>query len=268
MQWFRRAIHAMSASFIAFYILEDGGFWFAIKRLIAIGILLYMLHWGVKRKIKEDRIHGLLRDHEVMSVPSFIWFGFGSVILLMMPLSIEINGTLNLAAIGASCIFAAGLVDPVMGTVRERGGGLGGFIVGFLLASFVYYLFGMEEFSFIGGLAFATCETFSKRIDDDFTTLMGPAAVFLALGFFGYLPHAGLPFTQISLPVIMGLCPIMVFLARRSMEEKFLIMVTLLIPVSIAALLVIQGGWELAALMLAIQIPFDVMAIKEMIQKR
>ncbi len=267
MQWFRRAIHAMASSFIIFYILEDSAFWFILKRTIAIAIMLILLMWGLKRKMEKDRIHGLLREHETENMPSFLWFGLGAAILFLMPYSLELNGTtINLAIIGASCIFSAALVDPVISVVRKKKGKAWGFLIGFLLASLIFYLFGLEQFSLLGGLALAGFESFPMKLDDDFTTQIGTAAVFLVIGFLGYLPPVGLPFEQISLPELMGLAPVFLLalsLRQLSYEEKFIMGITLIAPFIAAAFLVINGGWELAALMLVIQIYFDAMAIKE-----
>jgi hypothetical protein len=275
MQWFRRAIHAMASSFIIFYILEDSDLWYVLKRVVAIAILLLVILWGFQRRTEEDRIHGLLREHETEKAPSFIWFGLGAAILILFSGSFEIDDAIfNASVIGASCIFSAALVDPIMGEIRQKAGRAWSFLIGFLLASFIFYLFGMGEFSFLGGFTLALFEILRIKVDDDLTTQICPAAVFFALGFMGHLPPQ-LPFDTISLPEVLGSLSFPLLLAPFSLgkielprEEKFILGATLSVPLIAAVLLVIANGWELAVLMLAIQIPLDALAMMEIRSSR
>lgn len=126
--WFRRSAHVFATTFISYYFLPDSGYIGILKRIIVLSLLIIFIVFDIARlKRKRYKLTGL-RDYEENRIGSYVYFGIGtSILLLLFPQQIAIP-----------CIVSAALVDPVAGELRKINLKLSYLIV-FMLSFFIFY---------------------------------------------------------------------------------------------------------------------------------
>lgn len=126
--WFRRSAHVFATTFISYYFLPDSGYIGILKRIIVLSLLIIIIALDIARlKRKRYRLTGL-RDYEENRIGSYVYFGIGtSILLLLFPQQIAIP-----------CIVSAALADPVAGELRKINLKLSYLIV-FMLSFFIFY---------------------------------------------------------------------------------------------------------------------------------
>ena len=126
--WFRRSAHIFATTFISYYFLPDSGYIGILKRIIVLSLLIIFIVFDIARlKRKRYRLTGL-RDYEENRIGSYVYFGIGtSILLLLFPQQIAIP-----------CIVSAALADPVAGELRKINLKLSYLIV-FMLSFFIFY---------------------------------------------------------------------------------------------------------------------------------
>ena len=126
--WFRRSAHVFATTFISYYFFPDSGYIGILKRIIVLSLLIIFIVFDIARlKRKRYRLTGL-RDYEENRIGSYVYFGIGtSILLLLFPQQIAIP-----------CIVSAALADPVAGELRKINLKLSYLIV-FMLSFFIFY---------------------------------------------------------------------------------------------------------------------------------
>lgn len=126
--WFRRSAHIFATTFISYYFLPDSGYIGILKRIIVLSLLIIIIALDIARlKRKRYKLTGL-RDYEENRIGSYVYFGIGtSILLLLFPQQIAIP-----------CIVSAALADPVAGELRKINLKLSYLIV-FMLSFFIFY---------------------------------------------------------------------------------------------------------------------------------
>ena len=172
--WFRRSAHVFATTFISYYFLPDSGYIGILKRIIVLSLLIIFIVFDIARlKRKRYRLTGL-RDYEENRIGSYVYFGIGtSILLLLFPQQIAIP-----------CIVSAALTDPVAGELRRINLKLSYLIV-FMLSFFIFYSTWLTSpyvllISVISSLSLTLSELKKFRyLDDDLLMQIVPALTIL-----------------------------------------------------------------------------------------
>ena len=172
--WFRRSAHIFATTFISYYFLPDSGYIGILKRIIVLSLLIIFIVFDIARlKRKRYRLTGL-RDYEENRIGSYVYFGIGtSILLLLFPQQIAIP-----------CIVSAALADPVAGELRRINLKLSYLIV-FMLSFFIFYSTWLTSpyailISVISSLSLTLSELKKFRyLDDDLLMQIVPALTIL-----------------------------------------------------------------------------------------
>lgn len=172
--WFRRSAHVFATTFISYYFLPDSGYIGILKRIIVLSLLIIFIVFDIARlKRKRYRLTGL-RDYEENRIGSYVYFGIGtSILLLLFPQQIAIP-----------CIVSAALADPVAGELRKINLKLSYLIV-FMLSFFIFYSTWLTSpyailISVISSLSLTLSELKKFRyLDDDLLMQIVPALTIL-----------------------------------------------------------------------------------------
>lgn len=180
--WFRRAVHAMGAAFVLFYLLPPAHPVAGPVRRYLPG-LAFAAFAGLEAVrmaggIKTEHFFGL-REYERSRVSGYVYFGAGTVLLLyLFPQSIAVPSIVG-GAIG----------DPIVGEIRDRGWNWTSLAVGALLGAFLYALAGWHPGLALGaGVLMGAAErTRIWLLDDDFVMPVVPALALLLLVLGGWV---------------------------------------------------------------------------------
>ena len=172
--WFRRSAHIFATTFISYYFLPDSGYIGILKRIIVLSLLIIFIVFDIARlKRKRYRLTGL-RDYEENRIGSYVYFGIGtSILLLLFPQQIAIP-----------CIVSAALADPVAGELRRINLKLSYLIV-FMLSFIIFYSTWLTSpyailISVISSLSLTLSELKKFRyLDDDLLMQIVPALTIL-----------------------------------------------------------------------------------------
>ena len=172
--WYRRSAHIFATTFISYYFLPDSGYIGILKRIIVLSLLIIFIVFDIARlKRKKYRLTGL-RDYEENRIGSYVYFGIGtSILLLLFPQQIAIP-----------CIVSAALADPVAGELRKINLKLSYLIV-FMLSFFIFYSTWLTSpyailISVISSLSLTLSELKKFRyLDDDLLMQIVPAITIL-----------------------------------------------------------------------------------------
>ncbi len=172
--WFRRSAHIFATTFISYYFLPDSGYIGILKRIIVLSLLIIFIVFDIARlKRKRYKLTGL-RDYEENRIGSYVYFGIGtSILLLLFPQQIAIP-----------CIVSAALADPVAGELRKINLKLSYLIV-FMLSFFIFYSTWLTSpyailISVISSLSLTLSELKKFRyLDDDLLMQIVPALTIL-----------------------------------------------------------------------------------------
>ena len=172
--WFRRSAHIFATTFISYYFLPDSGYIGILKRIIVLSLLIIFIVFDIARlKRKRYKLTGL-RDYEENRIGSYVYFGIGtSILLLLFPQQIAIP-----------CIVSAALADPVAGELRKINLKLSYLIV-FMLSFFIFYSTWLTSpyailISVISSLSLMLSELKKFRyLDDDLLMQIVPALTIL-----------------------------------------------------------------------------------------
>jgi len=172
--WFRRSAHVFATTFISYYFFPDSGYIGILKRIIVLSLLIIFIVFDIARlKRKRYRLTGL-RDYEENRIGSYVYFGIGtSILLLLFPQQIAIP-----------CIVSAALADPVAGELRRINLKLSYLIV-FMLSFFIFYSTWLTSpyailISVISSLSLTLSELKKFRyLDDDLLMQIVPALTIL-----------------------------------------------------------------------------------------
>ena len=172
--WFRRSAHVFATTFISYYFLPDSGYIGILKRIIVLSLLIIIIALDIARlKRKRYRLTGL-RDYEENRIGSYVYFGIGtSILLLLFPQQIAIP-----------CIVSAALADPVAGELRRINLKLSYLIV-FMLSFIIFYSTWLTSpyailISVISSLSLTLSELKKFRyLDDDLLMQIVPALTIL-----------------------------------------------------------------------------------------
>ena len=172
--WFRRSSHIFATTFISYYFLPDSGYIGILKRIIVLSLLIIFIVFDIARlKRKRYKLTGL-RDYEENRIGSYVYFGIGtSILLLLFPQQIAIP-----------CIVSAALADPVAGELRKINLKLSYLIV-FMLSFFIFYSTWLTSpyailISVISSLSLTLSELKKFRyLDDDLLMQIVPALTIL-----------------------------------------------------------------------------------------
>ncbi|HEC81424.1 MAG TPA: dolichol kinase [Thermoplasmatales archaeon] len=175
--WYRRAVHAFSATFLLYYLLPDVYWLTFIKRCVVVFLVVVFTVFEVMRIRKLVRNHKVfgLRDYEENRFGSYLYFGVGAaVLLLVFPQQIAVPS-----------ILCAAFVDPVVGELRVMVGEKKAYILGFLLSFFFFsFTWFMAPFPFLivapvlGALGAVVGEMKKFRwVDDDLLIQLIPATL-------------------------------------------------------------------------------------------
>ncbi|MEF8879536.1 MAG: dolichol kinase [Candidatus Thermoplasmatota archaeon] len=198
--WYRRVFHTFGASFLIFYVIPNDGWIGTIKIWIPILFVALALSLEVLRLngvISSEHFFGL-RFYEKSRIGSYLFFGIGALILLLLfPQQIAVP-----------CILCASIGDPIMGETRLRRGRKSSIVVGFLVCMSFFIVTWHQNvmwvallISILGG-GFAVLGEIKKYwwIDDDFMVQMLPAiTLFLIIIFLRYM-DIDIVFKQIIFP--------------------------------------------------------------------
>lgn len=187
--WYRRAFHAFGASFLFYYLLPDEDWINSLKFFIPWIVLIFVIILEVLRlkgRISSDHFFGL-RVYEKNRIGSYVFFGIGVLILLMLPWQ----------AISIPCILCASLGDPIIGESRSRFGDRYACLIGFITCAFFFFVTWHTAdlalaliVSIVGGVTAVIGETRKFWwIDDDFMVQILPAIstiiIFLIANYLG-----------------------------------------------------------------------------------
>ncbi len=179
--WFRRVFHTFAASFLFYYLLPDGELMNAIKIIVPILLVFFMVVVEYRRlrgSLDHQRFFGL-RSYEKKRPASYLYFGIAVVLLfLLFPQQIAIP-----------CILCAAFTDPIIGETRYYLGEKKAYTIGFLVSLFFFLITWYQSdwrilivVSLIGASGALFGEVKKLRyIDDDFMIQMLPAVLLIVL---------------------------------------------------------------------------------------
>ncbi|HDO19596.1 MAG TPA: dolichol kinase [Thermoplasmatales archaeon] len=176
--WYRRALHAFASIFIAYYLLPDHGEWSVVKKIAVILSISIFTALEIYRIISKRNLLFGLRDYEKNRFGSYLYFGIGAAVLLL----------LFEQQISIPCIVSASLIDPVAGEMRKRGA-LYAYALSVTLSFAIFLVVWYNSpspFSIIVPLIAALAITAgefkkSKLLDDDLVMQILPAVVIAIL---------------------------------------------------------------------------------------
>ena len=173
--WFRRVFHTFASSFLVFYLIPDGGWIGIVKITVPIGIVacIAIIDYGrIRGEFDHQRFFGL-RNYEKGRPASFLYFGIGLLLLLLLfPQQIAIP-----------CILCASFTDPLIGESRYYLGKKRAYLIGFF-ASLLFFILTWYHadwwviltVSIVGASGAVLGEVKKLRlIDDDFMIQILPA---------------------------------------------------------------------------------------------
>lgn len=125
--WYRRLAHVSGSAIVAYYFLPDDGWIGLTKRILVTLAVLVVIAIDIMR-IKHAKLNiSGLRDYEKGRIGSYVYFGIGSsILLLLFPQQITIP-----------CIVSTSLVDPLAGEMRKVNPFLS-YLSSLLLAYFIF----------------------------------------------------------------------------------------------------------------------------------
>jgi len=176
-RWYRRSAHVFATVSISYYFISDAGIMGFAKRFLIVSILLTLVLLDLYRMKRAISPSGF-REYETSRFGSYIYFGIGTCILLLLfPQQIAIP-----------CIVSSALVDPVIGEVRRKHFLLAyllGFGIGFLIFYSVWLTSEISiQVSLISASLLVLSELKKNRyLDDDLLTQIVPA-IFLIIIYF------------------------------------------------------------------------------------
>lgn len=167
--YYRRLAHVFASTFISYYFIPDDGYFGVFKKVLVLCLFLIALTFDMIRlRKKKIKIAGL-RDYEENRLGSYVYFGLGTAILLIVfPQQIAIP-----------CIVSASLIDPIFGELKRINISLS-YILSFLLSFFIFYSTWLSSryaviISLVSALSINLCELKKfKYIDDDLLMQMIP----------------------------------------------------------------------------------------------
>ena len=170
----RRFIHSMSWIYLIYYLIPEEIYGYSRKILLVSIIAIILIFEGV-RIYKGWKILGM-REYEEKNVAAYAWATMGAgIALLFFPI--------HLAVI---CLFGLGIVDPIIGELRERNSQLYPyfpFILWFLISLIGYFTLTDIDLVFvillssIGAISAIISEYPVILIDDDFLMVVVPIII-------------------------------------------------------------------------------------------
>jgi dolichol kinase len=130
--WYRRVFHTFGTIFLIYYLLPDDTVNNYLKLFVPPCAILCVIIIEILRLrgiIDNNHFFGL-RIYEKKRVGSYLYFGIGIVVLLMLfPQQIAIP-----------CILCACIADPIIGETRLRYGGKASYCSGFAVCFIIFLL--------------------------------------------------------------------------------------------------------------------------------